>query len=101
MYIRKTRHDYDNFKIEIQEMYLCIKYQFGHHKAGRYLKRQFYLLDLIDLFYGLEVMRRAIPITFLSLKKSGLLKNKKNKRIKLTTHQLDKRFINKRNLKIL
>lgn len=74
MYKRKTRHDYENFRLDIQEEYLCRKNQFGHHKAGRFLKEQFCLIDSIDLFYTLEVARQAINFMFTTIK---IIKNSK------------------------
>ena len=73
-YKRKTRHDYDSFNTEVQEMYLCRRYQLGYYKAGNFLKKQFCVLDLFPLYINLAIGSMAIKIARDSLKKSGVLK---------------------------
>ncbi len=73
---RKTRHDYENFDKDIQEKYLCIKYQLGYHQAGRWLKKQFCFMDFVPLIYTVAVASMGMGIAFESLKKAGLIKRR-------------------------
>lgn len=73
-YKRKAKHEYWEFTQDVQEQYLCIRFQLGFHKAGRYLMEKQRTRDLLAIAGTLGIALAVHGMIFDSLKEHGLIK---------------------------